>query len=68
METEITIERLHAIAEEERRRVRSEGGFPQRRHMAPRSKEKEDALFLLRLNASLKYGLRRFPDGSYRFP
>jgi len=36
--------------------------------MAPRSKEKEDALFLLRLNASLKYGLRRFPDGSYRFP
>jgi len=59
---------LRAIAEAERARVRSEGGFPQRRRMAPHNKEKEDALFLLRLNASLKYGLRRFPDGSYRFP
>jgi hypothetical protein len=62
----ITIEQLQSIAEKRRKQVRSEGGFPERRRMMPRSAEKEEALFLLRLNASVKYGLKRFPDGTYR--
>jgi uncharacterized protein (DUF924 family) len=66
MEQQITIEQLWAIAEDERKRVRSEGGFPKRRRMVARDKEKEEALFLLRLNASVKYGVKRFPDGTFR--
>jgi hypothetical protein len=34
--------------------------------MMPRIAEKDEALFLRRLNESLKYGLKRFPDGTYR--
>ena len=66
MEQVITIEQLRSIAKGGRKKTRSEGGFPKRRRMMPRSREKEEALFLLRLNASVKYGLKCFPDGTYR--
>ena len=66
MEQRITIEHLCAIAENTRKQKRAEGGFPKRRRMTPRDKEKEEALFLLRSKASVKYGIRRFPDGTFR--
>jgi hypothetical protein len=66
MEHRITVERLSAIAETERKRIRSEGGFPKRHKYTSRSNEKEEALFILRLNASVKYGIIRFSDGTFR--
>jgi hypothetical protein len=62
----ITIKELQAVAEKFRKEIRAAGGFPPRRRTAPRSKEKDDALFSLRLNACVKYGIRRFPDGTFR--
>jgi hypothetical protein len=66
MEQRITIEQLSAIAENMRKKTRSEGACLKRLRMTPRGKEKEEALFLLRSNASVKYGIRRFPDGTFR--
>ena len=66
MEQRITIEQLCAIAETFRKKIRSEGGFPHRRRMIPRVVEKEEALFVLRVNAAVKYGVKRFPDGTFR--
>lgn len=62
----VTIAQLQAVAEKTRKEIRAAGGFPERRRMTPRDKEKDDALFLLRLNAAVKYGVRRFPDGTFR--
>lgn len=62
----VTLEQLQAVAETTRKRIRATGGFPKRRRMLRRSREKEEALFLLRVNASVKYGVKRFPDGTFR--
>lgn len=66
MEQRITIERLCSLADNARKKNRRQGGFPKRRRMTPRGKEKEEALFILRLNASVKYGVKRCPDGTFR--
>ncbi len=62
----VTIGLLQAVTEKSRKEIRSEGGFPQRRRMIPRSEEKDEALFILRVNAGAKYGIKRFPDGTFR--
>jgi hypothetical protein len=66
MGNSIRIDVLQAIAENARRTMRAKGGFPARRRVVTRSEEKDEALFRLRLNACIKYGVKRFPDGSYR--
>ena len=66
MEQSITIGELQAVAEKTRKDIRSEGGFPRRRRQVPRDREKDEALFLLRLNASVKFGVTRCDDGTFR--
>jgi len=66
MEQQVTIEQLCAIAGKVRKKMRAEGAFPKRRRMMSRAREKEEALFVLRVNAAVKYGVKRFPDGTFR--
>lgn len=64
----ISIDELAAIAEKFQRDMRNDGGFPRRRRLLPRSEEKQTALVKAAVNYTVKFGLRRYPDGTYRLP